>query len=1153
MGHGTRATAQNAGDDVLELEEIQVTGSRIVRRDQTANSPLVTVEAAELENRSGLNIESYLNQLPTYNPAASPVTTQQDVQISAVNSVGISAVSLRGFGANRNLVLVDGHRPVPTNALMVTDINGIPSAMVQRVEIISGGASAVYGADAIGGVTNFILRKDFQGLELDAQTGLTEAGDGEEMRFSATLGTNIGDGRGNITFGAEYYDRNEALERNRKFYTRSWADPNVASNDFFLFGLNGYNTGVFNGPSDAVLQTLFADRPAGTGVCPSGPFGCNFLYTFRFNPDGTIYNPAGNNLQSFGLTIDGREYAYQYVYDNTYTNSPAGAPPVIQTVKFNNLEAMVSAPQTRYSFFASSHYDITDNLEFFARATYAESKTRTRLFGTNASYGWEAQIPYNPATDSPVDPSLDYSDPAVVAAILANPAAYANPGFIPTGTPGAQHPVPLEFAVMLNSRANPTAPWMAETYPTRSFPQRATLNVNNVWQIETGLRFGLPFGDWTGELYASHGQSSTYNVAFGNNSLQRWRQAVTAPDYGRNARFFGNADGANVNFGTVPVPCTSGFYDTLFHGDTPPSEDCQYAVQAILQTRTQNYLDNYEFNVQGGLFELPAGQVRTALGFQWRRNRAQFNPDILQSTASFTDQVIGVYPTGYMDKGIITRDVYGEMLIPLVRDLPFAKNIELEIGGRHSNYSATDETWTYKVNGSWQVNDSLRFRGGYNRATRAPNLGELFLNLQEVFGGGGAYGDPCGLRSNSPFGAGGAAPDPVLNPGEEETRLAAGQTAEGAYSTYLICQAQMGPGAATYYSNDAGGQAGGGFAWMYQQGNPNLKSEKADTWTAGFVFTSRSDNPWLRGFSAAVDWWKVDIEDAIQQYSIDYARWLCYGAGGLVSTPAEAAARAATPECQNVGRDQTNGGTTTVLLAYDNMATISTSGIDIALNWTGALSELGFGNAPGRLGFNVRTTILDYYKTKTSPLDFDVETDWKGTLGPTLTGTNGGAYDFRLNAGLSYFLNNKSVSLRWRYLPSVWGAGKGTENAIIANNKAVAAGEKEGIILSYTPSTAKKVKSYSVFDLSGSWDINSSLTLRAGIDNVFDILPRITGATTGRPAGTDLSAVCSEAERALGCQNPNSYSLPSSGSGTTSPGYYDVLGRRYFLGVKARF
>ena len=133
------------------LEEVVITGSRIVRRDFESNSPIVTVDSGDFEQQAGLNIESFLNQLPTYNPAASPVTTQGDVQITPVNSVGIASISLRGFGPNRSLVLVNGKRPTPINALMVTDVHGVPSALVQRVETITGGASAVYGADAIGG------------------------------------------------------------------------------------------------------------------------------------------------------------------------------------------------------------------------------------------------------------------------------------------------------------------------------------------------------------------------------------------------------------------------------------------------------------------------------------------------------------------------------------------------------------------------------------------------------------------------------------------------------------------------------------------------------------------------------------------------------------------------------------------------------------------------------------------------------------------------------------------------------------------------------------------------------------------------------------------------------------------------------------------
>jgi outer membrane cobalamin receptor len=134
----TRASAQEANS----LEEIVVTGSRITRRDYTSNSPIVTIEAEQFEAQNGLNFEAYLNQLPNYNPAASPTVRagaggNGDVQITPVNSVGIASISLRGFGPNRNLVLMDGRRLVPINALMVTDINAIPSALIERVETIT--------------------------------------------------------------------------------------------------------------------------------------------------------------------------------------------------------------------------------------------------------------------------------------------------------------------------------------------------------------------------------------------------------------------------------------------------------------------------------------------------------------------------------------------------------------------------------------------------------------------------------------------------------------------------------------------------------------------------------------------------------------------------------------------------------------------------------------------------------------------------------------------------------------------------------------------------------------------------------------------------------------------------------------------------------
>jgi iron complex outermembrane recepter protein len=1141
-----------------KLEEIQVTGSRITRRDLESNSPIVSIDNAALEAKSGLNIESYLNQLPAFNPAGSPTVkggtgSNSDVQISAVSSVGIASISLRGFGPNRGLVLMDGHRATPTNALMVVDINSVPSSMIKRVEIISGGASATYGADAIAGVSNFILRKDFQGLEADIQQGITQAGDGQELRASALMGSKFADGRGNVVFAAEYYNREAAYEKNRDFYKKGWADPTVGGNFLgFVFGVNGYNP-IFNSYSPAALAGILGKTPA--QVTGANGLGSNAI---RFNSDSSLFLQVGDNANTFKGTIDGAHYAKVNVYNDSFVNNAANPPPLIQKVKWNETEGYAGSPQTRYAFMGSGQYDLTDHLQFYSSARFAQSRTTTYLSGTNASFGWEATVPYNATTDSPVNPALNFKDQATVAAIMANPAAYANPGFIAHGAAGAQHPVPLAMAILLNSRGTAplTSGWIAETYPLNSFASRSTVDENLAWQVEAGLKFDIPVKDWKGEIYYSRGESATYNVANGNNSLARWRGEVTALDYGYKSNLQSNKTnnvGANLGFGSVAVPCTSGFYDTMFKGDTRPSEDCLYAVNAPLQTRTENQQDIGELNFQGGLFNLPAGEVRAAVGYQYRRNASQFIPDILQSTASFTDQVIGVYPTGYLNAQTKVNDYYAELLVPVLSDT-FVKKAELELGGRFSDYDQTDSTTTFKVNGNIEFNDYVRLRGGFNRANRAPNLGELYLNLQQIFTGAGTYGDPCSLISNSPFGAGGAAPNPWSNAVANPSVLAGGQTAAGAKSAYLICQAQMGAGATNpqggYYTNShaPGAIGGGGFAWVNQIGNTKLKSEIADTWTAGFVLRSPFEKPLLQSLTATFDWYQIGLKDAILPYSITYAQFQCYGAV-QVTDAAGAAAQAASTACQNLPRSTSTGDSLTTLVSYSNQATVKTSGVDFTINWFGKLADMGLESLPGGISVNMQGTWLNYYKTKQSPASFDPVTDWKGTLGPNLQGFNAGAYSYRLFTNFSYVLPTTSFGLRWRHLPSVQVAARATEDAIKANNAAAAAGAALPI-LSYTPITNEAAPAYDAFDLSANWNITENFTVRAGIDNVLDTQPAITGKANGYPVGTTLSGVCNGAP---GCVNPGAYSLGTTGQGTTNGGYYDVLGRRYFLGFKAKF
>ena len=193
-------------------------------------------------------------------------------------------------------------------------------------------------------------------------------------------------------------------------------------------------------------------------------------------------------------------------------------------------------------------------------------------------------------------------------------------------------------------------------------------------------------------------------------------------------------------------------------------------------------------------------------------------------------------------------------------------------------------------------------------------------------------------------------------------------------------------GTANYYHNQS--QASSATSTQFyvnQEGNPNLSSETANTWTGGLVVSKFSDKPLLRDLSTSIDWWRIDIRHAIGLDSTDYANYLCYGAL-QVADAAGAAARAASSACQNVGPGLRHRRAEQRAAIYTNQGTISTSGIDFQLNWMAKFSDMGLKWLPGALTFNSQDSWLNFYRTKQSPANFDVTTDWKGSLGPTLSG-----------------------------------------------------------------------------------------------------------------------------------------------------------------------
>src|SRR4051812_32672388 len=257
------ASAQDASKPD-EISQVTVTGSRIVRRDYEANSPIQTIDASALENKAAVAIEDTLNKMPQFVPAATGYTQVSNgelINTGSTTTAGAATLSLRGLGPNRNLVLIDGMRAVPVNATMAVDINTIPASAIDRVEVITGGASSVYGADAVSGVVNFILKKNFQGINVDGQYGSMQNGHAGEARLSTLMGINSSDGRGNLMVGMEY-DRREAVEwKDVRFYRNSMSDP--TTNGTISIVTDPYVTfGADNAPNGAVVDSIFNRAPA---------------------------------------------------------------------------------------------------------------------------------------------------------------------------------------------------------------------------------------------------------------------------------------------------------------------------------------------------------------------------------------------------------------------------------------------------------------------------------------------------------------------------------------------------------------------------------------------------------------------------------------------------------------------------------------------------------------------------------------------------------------------------------------------------------------------------------------------------------------------------------------------------------------------------
>lgn len=984
------ALAQEAEGDV---KEVVVTGSRIVRPDFTSDSPTVSVSSQSLENSSQISIDQQLNKMPQFGGGSNQITSAVDVQATPTNSPGIAAVALRGLGNNRTLVLLDGRRTQPNNASLVVDLNTIPTAAVDSVEIITGGAGSTYGADAVAGVVNFKLKKNFQGVTINGQTGQTLEGDGAQSQISALIGSNFADNKGNGILGFTYSKRDAVFGRDREFFRRAFTDAGTPGADGFA------NFGGYVGPySQAAADQVFGAK----GFAAGDVKNTNSIY---FNPAATtaqatvfsVNAGAISHAQAPGYTGElGNNYKY-LTNGNLASNAPNG---------------FLSLPLERYSAFGAAHYDLNDNVTFYTQLNFDHNVVKTQGGASApAVLQWGVTVPYD-----------------------------------------ATHAVPTELATILNSRgaagsAAALAPWTLNK-ELDYMGQTALTTTTNTYELLAGARGNVGVKDWTYDFFVSHGDTGQ-DVRYGGYvDLLAYQTLINLPNYGANADFNNGRTGLLAH-------CTSGLNPFV---TTEVSQDCKNIISSPMKTVTSLQQEQIEVDVQGALFALPAGDFRFAIGSDYRKNTYQYDPDRGFSTQNINSLAVGLFDTTFTQGQIGVKEIYAEALAPIVKDLPFVKALNLNVGYRYSDYDTnTGGVSTWKATADWDVNDWVKIRGGRQNANRAPNVAEMFQPA--VFSTvPWPDHDPCSIVTRAPYGNVAANPDRAKVQ-QLCTTLSGGFPVDsnfnGNQSVYFPLGRDL------------------------TQGSLNLKPEEAKTFTLGTVLRSPFESDYLRRLTVSVDYYDIDLEGAISPATTQTVYQQCFN--GLGTNPNYDPNN---PYCKLIIRSPINGFWLATNAQYQNLGAIKTAGVDTQIDWSATTPFIG--DRDGTIFANVNVNYLQKYDVqnfKGGPMIHYADT----VGGPTGSPPYGAQFKWKFYTTVGYSVGPATAALAWRHLPSV-------RNAALATN---------------TTATQLPSPAYDLFDLSARWAFSSMYEVRLGVDNVLNKLPPTVGILPGvtNSAGvTDLGS-----------------------------------------------
>jgi iron complex outermembrane recepter protein len=928
------AEAEEGEEAQKDRQVITITGSRIKSANLTSVSPLQILNSEDIIASGATNLQELLLENPTF---GSPGISRTNSNFSTA-SAGVSLVDLRDLGSDRTLVLVNGRRMVagvPGSAAV--DLNTIPTQFIERVEILTGGASSVYGSDAVAGVVNLVLKDDLQGSTFDVQYGESKEGDNETKRVSFTTGIDSADGKGNMMFHLSYSDQGAVFSKDR--------EPSAVDQ---AAGINP--DGSFN-----ITRPFFSSFP------PQG----------RFTTGGTTYtyDPNGNLQAGFSTNGNG-------------TIGPNG---------FNRSAfRTIAIPTERYLLAANGTYDINDRHTAFFEGSYANSQTKTQLepfpFASNDIYSGTGGI--------------------VPIEFMVNGTMLRNP-FVPDAIYNA--------SIDLDGDGSRDLAGFAKRL--LDIANRGNVADRDTFRFVVGVEGELS-DDWYYDVFYTRGQTKESQVSSGQVNVLNFRYALESV-----VDTF-DLDGDGLTNDAVCVDATARAFGCVpiniygFNSITPEMAQYVNAPGMLASFISQEVVGG---NISGEVFELPAGPIGIATGFEIREEFSRDEFDPLQQAGLNAGNAIPA-----------TRGEFDVREAFLEANVPVFEGFDIRAAYRASDYSTVGNTasWNFGIN--YQINDTFRLRAIQAESTRAPNIGELFSPPSQTFPS--CLTDPCvGVTASSSA------------PGDDVCRADPGVAANIALN-------------GAYTSNPQDFQGVSGF----NRGNPNASEEVGKSTTFGLIITP-TDIAVLEDFSFTLDYYEIEIEDALVSTPRQFILEQCYDGGD-------------TSFCDFITRRPTAvgfnaaGSLEFVDSAVSNSGGLTVEGVDLTVKYS---TDIGVGKFTGQLAY---AHLLEGF---TIPLP-GADTDF--FVGEVDTPQD------KVNLILGYKWDNFDVTLAVNY-----------QSAVDLDDQVVAPG-------------TVTIPSATYVDMQASYAINQTYEVYIGIDNMLDedppLIPSgIPGNNTGVETGSTYDPI----------------------------------------------